>query len=226
MSPRALASEALGTAFLLAIVVGSGVMGEALAGGNVAIALLANSIATALGLVALVLVFGPIGGAHFNPVVSLVDALGRGAPREALARSAAQIGGAVLGVTVAHAMFGQALVQISTHARSEVGLWIGEVVATFGLIGVVLAVPRHRPDATALAVGAYIGSAYWFTSSTSFANPAVTIARTLTDTFAGIRPIDAPAFIAAQLVGAALGAVTFGWLLGPAPAPAPTKGTP
>lgn len=226
MSARVLVAEALGTALLLAIVVGSGVMGESLADGNVAVALLANSLATALGLVALVLVFGPISGAHFNPVVSLVDGLARGTRREALARSAAQLGGAVLGVIAAHAMFGQALVQVSTHARSDVGLWIGEAVATFGLIGVVLAVPRHRPDATALAVGAYIGSAYWFTSSTSFANPAVTLARTLTDTFAGIRPADAPAFIAAQLVGAALGAVTFGWLLGPGAAAAPTKGHP
>lgn len=213
MSARVLAAEALGTALLLAVVVGSGIMGEALAGGNVAVALLANSIATALGLFVLVLVLGPICGAHFNPVVSMVDAVRRGVPREAAPRIVAQLLGAPIGVILAHAMFGQALVQASAHERDGVGLWIGEIVATAGLLGVVLSVPRHRPDWTPLAVGAYVGSAYWFTSSTSFANPAVTLARTLTDTFTGIRPADAPAFVVAQVVGAALGATVFGWLL-------------
>lgn len=213
MSARVLAAEALGTALLLAVVVGSGIMGEALAGGNVAVALLANSIATALGLFVLVLVLGPISGAHFNPVVSVVDALRRGVPIEAAPRIVAQLLGAPIGVILAHAMFGQALVQASAHERDGVGLWIGEIVATAGLLGVVLSVPRHRPDWTPLAVGAYVGSAYWFTSSTSFANPAVTLARTLTDTFTGIRPADAPAFVVAQVVGAALGATLFGWLL-------------
>lgn len=213
MSARVLLAEGLGTALLLAVVVGSGIMAEALAGGNVAVALLANSLATALGLFVLVLVFGPISGAHFNPVVSLIDALRRGAPRQAAPRVLAQLLGAPLGVGLAHAMFGQPLLQASAHARGGAGLWLGELVATFGLLGVVLVVPRHRPDATALAVGAYVGSAYWFTSSTSFANPAVTLARTLTDTFTGIRLADAPAFVAAQLAGAALGALLFGWLL-------------
>jgi glycerol uptake facilitator-like aquaporin len=213
VSARVLVAEGLGTALLLAVVVGSGIMAEALAGGNVAVALLANSLATALGLFVLVLVFGPISGAHFNPVVSLIDALRRGAPRQAGPRVLAQLVGAPLGVGLAHAMFGQPLLQASAHARSGAGLWLGELVATFGLLGVVLVVPRHRPDATALAVGAYVGSAYWFTSSTSFANPAVTLARTLTDTFTGIRLADAPAFVAAQLAGAALGALLFGWLL-------------
>jgi glycerol uptake facilitator-like aquaporin len=222
VSARVLVAEGLGTALLLAVVVGSGIMGEALADGNVAVALLANSIATALGLFVLVLVFGPISGAHFNPVVSVVDAVRRRASMEAAPRIAAQLVGAPLGVVLAHAMFDQALVQASLHEREGVGLWIGEIVATAGLIGVVLAVPRHRPDWAPLAVGAWVGSAYWFTSSTSFANPAVTLARTLTDTFTGIRPIDAPAFVAAQVVGAALGATVFGWLLA-GPAKEPTK---
>jgi glycerol uptake facilitator-like aquaporin len=213
VSARVLAAEALGTGMLLAVVVGSGVMAETLAGGNVAIALLANSLATALGLFVLVLVFAPISGAHFNPVVSAVDAWRAGTPRAALPRILAQLVGAPLGVVLAHAMFALPLMQTSTHARAGAGLWLGEIVATAGLLGVVLVVPRHRPDATALAVGAYVGSAYWFTSSTSFANPAVTLARTLTDTFTGILPADAPAFVAAQLLGAAIGAGFFGWLL-------------
>jgi glycerol uptake facilitator-like aquaporin len=213
MSARIFVAEALGTALLLTVVVGSGVMGETLAAGDAAIALLANSLATALGLFVLVLVFGPISGAHFNPVVSAVDAWRQGAPNEALPRILAQLLGAPLGVLLAHAMFTLPLVQTSTRARAGFGLWLGEVVATAGLLGVILVVPRHRPDATALAVGAYVGSAYWFTSSTSFANPAVTLARTLTDTFTGILPADAPAFVAAQLLGAAIGAGVFGWLL-------------
>jgi glycerol uptake facilitator-like aquaporin len=213
VSARVLAAEALGTAMLLAIVVGSGIMGEALAGGNVAIALLANALATGAGLVVLVTMFAPISGAHFNPVVSLV-ASARGAigAREAAARCVVQTIGAACGVVVAHAMFDHALVTVSTHARSGVGQAIGEAVATFGLVGVVTLVPRHRPEATAVAVGAYVTSAYWFTSSTSFANPAVTLARTLTDTFTGIRPGDAPTFVLAQAGGALLGALAFGWL--------------
>lgn len=210
---RALAGEALGTALLLAVVVGSGIMAEDLSGGNVALALLCNALATGAGLVALILVFGPISGAHFNPVVSAVEAArGRLPVMHAAARIVAQVAGAALGVIVAHAMFERALWTLSTHERSGLGQLVGEAVATFGLIGVVAIVPRHRPEATPYAVGAYITSAYWFTSSTSFANPAVTLARALTDTFAGIRPVDVPAFVAAQVVGAALGAVVFGWL--------------
>lgn len=205
---RALVAEALGTALLLAIVVGSGIMGETLAGGNVAVALLANSLATGAGLVVLVLVFGPVSGAHFNPVVTaLASATGELTRGAALGRMAAQIVGGVAGVIAAHLMFERALLAVSTHERSGVGQLVGEAVATFGLVLVVRLVPKHRPDATPYAVGLYITSAYWFTSSTSFANPAVTLARTLTDTFTGIRPADAPGFVAAQLAGAILGAM-------------------
>jgi glycerol uptake facilitator-like aquaporin len=216
---RVLAAEALGTAALLAIVVGSGIMGDSLAGGNVAVALLANSLATGAGLAVLITMFGPISAAHFNPVVSvLARARGSISSREMAIRVVAQTVGAAVGVLVAHAMFEHALVAVSTHARSGLGQAIGEAVATFGLVGVVTLVPRHRPDATALAVGAYITSAYWFTSSTSFANPAVTLARTLTDTFTGIRPADAPMVVLAQATGGLLGAFVFGWLAG-APKP-------
>jgi glycerol uptake facilitator-like aquaporin len=223
VSARALAAEGIGTASLLAIVVGSGIMAESLAGGNVAVALLANALATGAGLVVLVLALGPISGAHLNPVVSVVAAArGELAARDALARCLVQIASAMAGVVVAHAMFDHDLVAVSAHARSGVGQAIGEAVATFGLVGVVTLVPAQRPEATPYAVGAYITSAYWFTSSTSFANPAVTLARTLTDTFAGIRPSDAPAFIAAQIVGGALGAVVFGWLARPLASRAPS----
>lgn len=210
--------EGLGTAFLLAIVVGSGIMGERLAGGNVAIALLANSLATGAGLVVLVLVFGPISGAHLNPAVSIAESL-RGAMSGADAAVAclAQVGGALAGVVVAHAMFEAPLVALSTHERSGMGQAIAEAVATFGLVAVVLVVPRHRPAATPFAVGAYITSAYWFTSSTSFANPAVTLARAITDTFAGIRLVDVPMFVVAQLVGAGLAVLAFGRFATPAP---------
>ncbi len=214
MTSRAIAGEALGTAMLLAVVVGSGIMGEALASGNVAIALLANSTATGAGLVVLVLVFAPISGAHFNPIVSgLALARGEASASEAALRVVAQVAGACGGVVLAHAMFDHAFVAISTHERSGLGQGIGEAVATFGLVGVVTVLPRRRPEATALGVGAYIASAYWFTSSTSFANPAVTLARTLTDTFTGIRPADVGTFVVAQLAGAALGALVFGWLV-------------
>lgn len=213
--PRALAAEALGTALLLAVVVGSGIMGERLAGGNVAIALLANTVATGAGLVALILSFGPISGAHFNPAVTLVESLaGALAPRTALAYVGAQLAGGFAGVAAVHAMFAErAVFFASTHARTGPAQWWSELVATFGLVLVIRAVSRSRADATPLAVGLYITSAYWFTASTSFANPAVTLARTATDTFAGIRPGDAPGFIAAQLTGALLAHGLTRWLV-------------
>jgi len=212
--PRKLAAEGLGSALLLAVVVGSGIMGERLAGGNVAIALLGNTLATGAALVVLIWVFGPISGAHFNPAVTLVAALRRDLPwRLALAYPVVQITGAILGVLLAHAMFGEPLVQISIKARNGAGQALSEIVATFGLVGVILGTTRFRPDSTAMAVGLYITAAYWFTASTSFANPAVTVARSLSDTFAGIAPSSAPVFILAQIVGALLGAGAFGWLL-------------
>ncbi|MBS0408741.1 MAG: aquaporin family protein [Proteobacteria bacterium] len=198
-----LAAEALGTALLLAVVIGSGIMGQRLAGGNVAIALLGNTLSTGAGLVVLITVFGPVSGAHFNPAVSLVFALRRelSAPT-ALAYVVAQIAGAVIGVLTAHAMFGEALWQVSTKLRGGPAQAFSEAVATFGLVLTILGTLRARPDFTPAAVGLYITSAYWFTASTSFANPAVTLARSLSDTFAGIAPASAPAFIAAQLAGA------------------------
>ena len=214
MHARALVAEALGTAFLLAAVVGSGMMGEQLAGGNVAIALLANTLATGAALVALILTFGPISGAHFNPVVSLADASQGGITWAAAAQySVAQIVGALAGVAVAHLMFGKPLFAVSTHARSGFSQAFSESVATFGLLSVIWGCSRRHPKAVAFAVGAYITAAYWFTASTSFANPAVTIARTLTDTFAGIHPADAPGFIVAQLIGAGLSTIAFRWLV-------------
>jgi glycerol uptake facilitator-like aquaporin len=215
VSPRALVAELLGTALLLAVVVGSGIMGERLAGGNVAIALLANTVATGAGLVALILSFGPISGAHFNPVVTLVESLaGALAPRTALAYAGAQLLGGFAGVAAAHAMFAErAVFFVSTHARTGPAQWWSELVATFGLVLVIRAVSRSRAEATPLAVGLYITSAYWFTASTSFANPAVTLARTATDTFAGIRPGDAPGFLAAQLAGALLAHGLTRWLV-------------
>jgi glycerol uptake facilitator-like aquaporin len=213
--PRRLVAEALGTALLLAIVVGSGIMGERLAGGNVAIALLANTLATGAGLVALILTFGPVSGAHFNPVVTLADASQGGLPwREAPAYLAAQVAGAFGGVAIAHLMFDErALFFASQHARAGSAQLLGELVATFGLMAVIWGSARRRPGLVPFAVGAYITSAYWFTSSTSFANPAVTLARAASDTFAGIRPVDAPGFIAAQLVGAAAATALFRWLV-------------
>lgn len=212
---RRLAAEALGTAFLLAIVVGSGIMGERLANGAESLALLANTLATGAGLVVLITVFGPISGAHFNPAVTLVFAL-RAEIRAglALAYLAAQVLGAVAGVLMAHAMFEEPAWQLSLRLRDGPALWFSEAVATFGLVATILATVRFRPDSVAMAVGLYITAAYWFTASTSFANPAVTLARALSDTFAGIAPASAPAFILAQLVGA-LGALgVFQWLLG------------
>ena len=210
---RRAAAEFVATAFLLAAVVGSGIMGESLAGGNVAIALLANTMSTATCLVALVLTFGGISGAHMNPAVTLADRLlGRKRTGEAAAYVAAQIAGAIAGVWLAHVMFELPVLQTSVRVRAGSAQGLSEAVATFGLVMTILGTVRSRPTAVPVAVGAYIAAAYWFTASTSFANPAVTIARTLTDTFAGIRPADAPAFIAAQLAAAALAVLFFKWL--------------
>jgi glycerol uptake facilitator-like aquaporin len=210
---RRLAAEILGTALLLAVVIGSGVMGERLAGGNVAIALLGNTLATGAGLVVLITIFGPLSGAHFNPAVTLVFAARRELePRIAAAYVLAQLAGAVLGVWAAHLMFAEPMLQLSTKLRDGPAQAFSEAVATFGLIAAILGALRFRPDATPAIVGLYITSAYWFTASTSFANPAVTLARSLSDTFAGIAPASAPAFILAQLVGAAAAAVLCGWL--------------
>ncbi|MDR7116766.1 MIP/aquaporin family protein [Caulobacter sp. BE254] len=212
--PRRLAAEALGSGLLLAVVVGSGIMGERLAGGNVAIALLGNTLATGAALVVLITVFGPLSGAHFNPAVTLVAALRRDLPwRAALAYPPAQLAGAILGVWCAHAMFGEAIWQVSTKARLGPAQAFAEFVATFGLVATILGTVRFRPDFTAVAVGLYITAAYWFTASTSFANPAVTIARSLSDTFAGIAPSGVAAFILAQAAGALVAAAVFGWLL-------------
>lgn len=211
---RRLAAEALGTALLLAVVVGSGVMGERLAGGNAAITLLANTLATGAGLVVLIAVFGPVSGAHFNPAVTLVFALRRELPaRLAAAYVAVQIAGAILGVFAAHAMFAEPIFQISAKLRAGPAQVFSELIATFGLIGAIVGTLRFRPDFTPAAVGLYITAAYWFTASTSFANPAVTIARSLSNTFAGIAPASAPGFIAGELMGALLAWVAFGWLL-------------
>jgi glycerol uptake facilitator-like aquaporin len=211
---RRLAAEALGTALLLAIVIGSGIMGERLAGGNVAVALLGNTLATGAGLVVLIAVFGPISGAHFNPAVTLVFGLRREIrPGLAIAYVGAQVAGAVLGVWAAHAMFAEPIWQVSTKLRDGPAQAWSEAVATFGLIATILGTLRFRPAFTPMAVGLYISSAYWFTASTSFANPAVTIARSLSDTFAGIAPSSAPAFIAAQIAGALAALAAVGWLL-------------
>ena len=216
---RRLTAEGLGTMFLLAAVVGSGIMGDRLSGGNVAIALLANTIATGAALVALILTFGPVSGAHFNPAVTLADA-SQGGLRwaDVPAYVAAQVGGAVAGVVLAHAMFDEALFQLSARDRGGVAQMVSEVVATFGLLAVIWGCNRRRAESVPVAVGLYITAAYWFTASTSFANPAVTVARSFTDTFAGIRPGDAPGFIAAQLVGALAATVLFRWLVPALPA--------
>lgn len=213
---RRLVAEGLGTAFLLATVIGSGIMGERLAGGNVAIALLANTIATGAGLLALILTFGPISGAHLNPAVTLAEAAVDGMRWQVPAYIAAQVAGAFLGVAVAHGMFGEPVFSASRHARAGGAQFLGEFVATFGLLSVIQGVVRTRSAALPFAVAAYIAAAYWFTSSTSFANPAVTLARSASDTFAGIRPADAPAFIVAQLLGAMAATLLFRWLSGKA----------
>ncbi len=223
---RRLVSEGLGTALLLAVVVGSGIMAERLAGGNVAIALLANTIATGAGLVALILMFGTVSGAHFNPVVTLSEAWQKNVPaREVLPYIAVQVLGAFAGVAAAHGMFEHQLFFASEHVRTGPSQWWSEFVATFGLIGVIIGCSRSRPAITPFAVAAYITAAYWFTASTSFANPAVTLARAASDTFAGIRPVDAPGFIAAQLAGAAAASLLFCWLYPAAPAGATVAGT-
>ncbi|HEV8427834.1 MAG TPA: MIP/aquaporin family protein [Pyrinomonadaceae bacterium] len=210
---RRLVAELIGTAMLLAAVVGSGIMGERLAGGNVAIALLANSIATGGALVALILMFGPISGAHFNPVVTLADAWQGGVLwREVPAYLAAQITGAFIGVAIAHLMFGLPLFFPSKHVRNGGAQILSEFVATFGLLAVIWGCGRFRSSMIPWAVAMYIMSAYWFTASTSFANPAVTLARSFTDTFAGIRPLDAPGFIVAQIIGAGAATGLFRWL--------------
>jgi glycerol uptake facilitator-like aquaporin len=223
---RRLTAEGLGTALLLAIVIGSGIMGERLAGGNVAIALLANAIATGAGLVALILMFGTISGAHFNPVVTLSEAwqgnIGRA---EVLPYIAVQIAGAFAGVAAAHLMFGEPLFFASEHVRTGAAQWWSELVATFGLLAVIISCSRSRPAVTPFAVAAYITAAYWFTASTSFANPAVTLARAASNTFAGIRPADAPGFIMAQLLGATAATLLFCWLYPAAPRGATVGGT-
>jgi len=211
---RRAVAEALGTALLLAAVVGSGIMGDRLAGGNVAIALLANTIATGAALVALILTLGPISGAHFNPAVTLTDAWQGGlAWRHVPTYVAAQIGGAFAGVAAAHVMFSRPVFFASHHVRSGGAQLFSEFVATFGLLSVIWGCARLRSSAVPFAVGAYITSAYWFTASTSFANPAVTLARAASDTFAGIRPADAPGFVIAQLAGATAATALFRWLV-------------
>jgi glycerol uptake facilitator-like aquaporin len=223
---RRIVAEGLGTAFLLAVVVGSGIMAERLAGGNVALALLANAIATGAGLVALILMFGTISGAHFNPVVTLSEAWQKNMPASEVAPYiAVQVAGAFAGVAAAHLMFGDPVFFASEHVRTGAAQWWSEFVATFGLIAVIIGCSRSRPGVTPFAVAAYITAAYWFTSSTSFANPAVTLARSATNTFAGIRPVDAPGFIVAQLLGAAAATIIFCWLYPAPPRDATVAGT-
>jgi glycerol uptake facilitator-like aquaporin len=215
MTPaRRIVAEGLGTAMLLMVVVGSGIMGERLSGGNDAIALLGNTVATGSGLIVLIHMFAPVSGAHFNPVVTLMALLKREmSAGTALSYVVAQIFGAIAGVLCAHAMFAEPLLQISTKARDGWPQGFAEAVATFGLIGTIVSTQRTRPDFTPVAVGLYITAAYWFTASTSFANPAATIARSLSDSFAGIAPASVPLFIAGQLVGALTAIALFDWLL-------------
>jgi len=211
---RHVAAEAIGTAMLLAAVVGSGIMGERLSGGNVALALLANTVATGAALVALILTFGPISGAHFNPAVTAAEATQGGLPwRDAGLYVASQAVGAVVGVATAHLMFGEVVFSLSRHVRHGPAQLLSEFVATFGLVAVIIGCGRFRSGtAVAFAAGAYITAAYWFTASTSFANPAVTLARSLTDTFAGIRPADVPGFVVVQFLGAWVATALFRWL--------------
>ncbi len=213
--PRRLAAEFVGTAGLLATVVGSGIMAERLAGGNIAVALLGNTIPTGAILMVLILVFGPVSGAHFNPAVSLAFFARRELPPlDAALYLLVQVGGALLGVAAAHLMFEQQVLQVSLNPREGPAQWFSEAVATFGLVATILGTLRFRPEAVAYAVGLFISAGYWFTASTSFANPAVTIARSFTDTFTGIRPVDAPGFIVAECVGALVAVAFMGWLLG------------
>jgi len=220
---RRIAAETVGTAFLLMAVVGSGIMAERLAGGNVALALLCNTLASGAALVVLISIFGPLSGAHFNPAVTLYFALRREIRlRMAAAYVAAQIVGAVMGVYLAHAMFALPTFELSTKLRDGPSQWLAECVATFGLLATIAGSIRFSPATTPLLVGLYITAAYWFTASTSFANPAVTVARALSDTFTGIAPSSAPAFIVAQLGGALAGYAVFGWLFGADGPPQPS----
>lgn len=216
LAGRRLAAEALGTALLVATVIGSGIMAETLAGGNLALALLCNTLATGAILYVLIQTLGPVSGAHFNPVVSAVFAARRELPwRSAALFALAQIAGGCAGAVLAHAMFGQPLLQLSVHARTGPGQWLSEIVATFALVLTILGTLRSRPDAVPVAVALVIVAAYWFTASTSFANPAVTIARSLSNSFAGIAPANVAGFVAAQMLGALLGWIVaervFGW---------------
>jgi glycerol uptake facilitator-like aquaporin len=216
---RRFAAECAGTAMLLSVVVGSGIMGDSLAGGNAAIALLGNTIATGAALVVLIHIFNPVSGAHFNPAVTMMAVLRREmAWPTAAIHVVAQFVGAIIGVWVAHAMFAEPLIQISTKLREGPSQAFSEFVATFGLIATILGTERSRPAFTPVAVGLYITAAYWFTASTAFANPAVTVARTLSNTFAGIAPSSAPPFVAAQLAGTAAAVLFFGWLFKEEPA--------
>jgi glycerol uptake facilitator-like aquaporin len=211
--PQRLVAETLGTALLLAVVVGSGIMGERLAGGNVAIVLLANTIATGAALYALITTFGPISGAHFNPLVTIIErAEGKLCTKLMLGYLACQFVGAIAGVLATHAMFELPMWLPSQHVRTGPAQWWSEVVATFGLITVIFYCAKYKSNSIPAVVGMYITAAYWFTASTSFANPAVTVARSLTDTFAGIRPSNAPGFIGAQLVGATLAYLLYRWM--------------
>ncbi|RJT34235.1 aquaporin family protein [Mesorhizobium waimense] len=218
--PRRLVAEALGTAMLVAAVIGSGIMADRLTD-DVALALLGNTIPTGAILVVLITILGPVSGAHFNPAVTLVFGLRREIEtKAALAYVLAQIAGGIAGTLIAHAMFGLPLVELSTTVRSGTGQWIAELVASFGLVFTILAGLRARPESIPWLVGLYITAAYWFTASTSFANPAVAIARAFSNTFAGIRPLDVPAFIVAELVGALLAMALASWLLAePKPLP-------
>lgn len=212
--PRSIVVECLGTAFQLAIVVGSGIMGERLSNGNDAIALLGNTLATGAGLIVLIQMFGPLSGAHFNPAVTLAMLLrGETTRCAAAAYVVSQIVGGVLGVWAAHAMFAEPIWQISTKFRDGPAQGFSEFVAAFGLLGTILSTQKFKSEGTPVAVGLYIIAAYWFTASTSFANPAVTIARSLSDSFAGIAPVSVPLFIAAQFAGAGAAVAVFGWLL-------------
>lgn len=216
--PQRLAAEWLGTAFLLAAIIGSGIMGQRLAGGNIALALLCNSLATGAMLSVLIAIFGPISGAHFNPLVSLACALRGQLPAAgAVSYIVAQIAGAFAGVLAAHAMFGLPLMQISAHIRSGGGQYLSEAIATFGLLMTIFGCRARKPDAAPYAVGAYIVAAFWFTASTSFANPAVTLARAYSDTFAGIAPGNAPGFVFAQCIGTLAAIALAPWLWQVAP---------
>ena len=224
---RRIAAEALGTAALLATVVGSGIMGETLSGGNVAIALLGNTIPTGAILVVLIMGLGPVSGAHFNPAVTLAFLVRREIGVDmAAAYILAQVVGGLAGMLAAHGMFDLPLLQVGVKSRTGTAQWFSEWVATFGLVSTIFCVLRFREAAVPWAVGLYITAAYWFTASTSFANPAVTLARSWTDTFSGIAPPHAPAFIVAQAVGALCAALACGWLLGrPGPLPRPPEGS-